>query len=202
MWLKWQKLCVSEYLLHQTYSVVWVGFLSAGHITRDSHMLGTCAITEEQANHIFLVHRGEACLSRVITLWHPPAGPVVPSLSRMDSPRFREQTVLVTGGGGYFGFRSVHLRNTLMEFFYWIVFDSHVYAHVHVYIVLRQRELWCSLLRLEIWKKKQKNRFIPLQETLFLKPVNWGLMTIHVTKDDILKDNCIHFFFFLITVTK
>ncbi|XP_021026040.1 short-chain dehydrogenase/reductase family 42E member 1 isoform X4 [Mus caroli] len=32
-------------------------------------------------------------------------GPVVPSPSHMDSPRFPEETVLITGGGGYFGFR-------------------------------------------------------------------------------------------------
>lgn len=38
-------------------------------------------------------------------LCYPPAGPVVLSLSRMDSPRFPEETVLITGGGGYFGFR-------------------------------------------------------------------------------------------------
>lgn len=103
------------------YSVVWFGFLSAGHITRDSHILGVCATTKQQVNHlvlVLLVHKGEAYLYRVIMLWHPPAGPVVPSLSRMDSPRFPEETVLITGGGGYFGFRLVHLQNTLTEFFY------------------------------------------------------------------------------------
>lgn len=113
------------------YSVVWSGFLS-GHITRESHMLGTWATTEQQANHLVLVHKGEACLYRAIMLWHLPAGPVVPSLSHMDSPRFPEETVLITGGGGYFGFRSVQLQNTLMEFFCWIDFDSPVYMHVHV----------------------------------------------------------------------
>lgn len=58
-------------------------------------------------------------------LLNPLAGPVVPLLSPMDSPRFSEETVLITGGGGYFGFRSVLLQNILMGLFYWIVFKSH-----------------------------------------------------------------------------
>lgn len=102
------------------YSVVWFGFLSVVHITRDSHRFGACASTEQWANHLvldLLVHKGEECLYGVITLCHLPAGPVVPVLSPMDSPRFPEETVLITGGGGYFGFRSVHLQNTLMELF-------------------------------------------------------------------------------------
>lgn len=42
--------------------------------------------------------------------------------------------------------------------------------------------------------KTEKHKFIPLQETIFLKPVNWGLVNIHITKDNFFKDNCNHFF--------
>jgi hypothetical protein len=45
-----------------------------------------------------------------------------------------------------------------------------------------------------------KNRFIPLQETLFLKPVNWGMVTIHVTKDNVLFLNIYLLYLFEYTV--
>jgi hypothetical protein len=47
---------------------------------------------------------------------------------------------------------------------------------------------------------KMKNRFIPLQETLFLKPVNWGMVTIHVTKDNVLFLNIYLLYLFEYTV--
>lgn len=66
MWLKCRPVSGATRLRESPalrYSVVWFGFLRAGPKTRVSYLLGTCATTEQQAGHLFLlVHEAETCL--------------------------------------------------------------------------------------------------------------------------------------------
>lgn len=53
------------------------------------------------------------------------------------------------------------------------------WALTYLYGAKTEANLGAHCLDLKI----EKHRFIPLQEKIFLKPVNWGLMIIHFTKD-------------------
>lgn len=43
----------------RAYSVIWLGFLGAGFVTRDSHTLGTRDTAEEQVSHLSLLVSSE-----------------------------------------------------------------------------------------------------------------------------------------------